>query len=111
MSKTCGECRYFLVQNRWACHKKRLRKISYDSEICDIFALPTVGDTIRQSSDNELAEMLVYPVKAMNINGHIWYEFTSCLLLGRSYSMREQAVLLTERRLSAPAEGEELKKE
>lgn len=106
-NKTCGECRYFLVQNHWACQEKRSRKISYDSEICNKFALPTVGDAIRQSSDDELAEMLVYPVKPMNINGYMCYEFTSCLLLGRSYSMREQAVFLTERRLKAPAEGEE----
>lgn len=106
-NKTCGECRYFLVQNQWACSERRSRKFSYDSEICSKFAVPTVGDTIRQSSDEELAEMLVYPVKPMNINGHICYEFTSCLLLGRSYSMREQAVFLTERRIKAPAKGEE----
>ena len=107
MSKTCGECRYFLVQNHWACQEKRSRKISWNSEICNKFALPTVGDNIRQASDDELAERLVYPVKPMNINGHVCYEFTSCLLLGRSYSIREQAVFLTERRISAPAESEE----
>jgi hypothetical protein len=106
-TKTCGGCRYFLVQNHWACQEKRSRKISYDSEICNKFAVPTIGDTIRQSSDEELAEMLVYPVKMMNINGHICYEFTSCLLFGRSYSMREQAVFITERRINAPAESEE----
>lgn len=106
-NRTCGECRYFLVQNHWACPEKRLRKISHDSEICNKFALPTVGDDIRQSSDDELAEMLVYPVKPINFNGHICYEFTSCLLLGRSYSMRDQAVFLTRRRLNAPARGEE----
>jgi hypothetical protein len=104
--KTCGECRYFLVQNHWACQEKRSRKISYDSEICNKFALPTVGDNIRQFSDDDIAEMLVYPVKPMNVNGNIHYEFTSCLLLGKSYSMREQAVFLTERRLNAPAESE-----
>jgi hypothetical protein len=105
-NKTCGECRYFLFPNHWACQEKRSRKIFYDSEICNKFALPTVGDKIRQSSDDDIAEMLVYPVKPININGHICYEFTSCLLLGKSYSMREQAVFLTRRRLNAPAESE-----
>ena len=110
MSKTCGECRYFLASNHWACPEKRSRKISWNSEICNKFALPTVGDNIRQASDDELAEMLVYPVKPMNINGHVHYEFTSCLLLGRSYSMRDQAVFVTSCRISAPAEREESEK-
>ncbi len=106
-TKNCGECRFFLAPNHWACQRRRSHEISYDSEICFQFAFPTVGDTIRLSSDEELAEMLVYPVKPINFNGHISYEFTSCLLLGRSYSMRDQAVFLTERRLNAPAKGEE----
>ena len=57
-------------------------------------------------SNTDLAEMLVYPVKPMNVNGNIYYEFTSCLLLGKSYPMRDQAVFLTVRQLNAPAESE-----
>jgi hypothetical protein len=71
---------------------------------CKHFAPSTNGDKIRQLSNTDLAEMLVYPVKPMNANGNIYYEFTSCLLLGKSYPMREQAVFLTERRLNAPAD-------
>lgn len=67
----------------------------------------TNGDLIRQMSNRDLAEMLVYPVKPMNINGNIHYEFTSCLLLGKSYPMREQAVFSTERRLNAPTDNTE----
>ena len=63
---------------------------------------PTYGDKIRKMSNKDLAEMLVYPVNLININGNIYYEFISCLLPW-PYPMRDQAVFLTEKRLNAPA--------
>ena len=79
-----------------------------ENEYCNEFEpekkqIITIGDIIRKMDNTDLAEMLVYPVKPMNVNGNIYYEFTSCLLLGKSYPMHEQAVFLTERRLNAPA--------
>lgn len=109
-NKTCGECKYF-NRDYSACGANKHVLVSRCEyrEACDIFdekPKPTVGDKIRQMNNTDLAEMLVYPVKPVNINGNMYYEFTSCLLIGKSYPMHEQAVFLTERRLNAPAESE-----
>lgn len=106
-TKTCGEC-HFYEHPAGQCSKViEYNNCHITDKACEYFEpKPTIGDKIRQMSNTELAEMLVYPVKPMNINGNIHYEFTSCLLLGKSYPMREQAVFLTEKRLNAPAESE-----
>lgn len=112
-TKTCLECRHLgsvKSAEETDLHEKR-QICLYPEEItaCIHFEPippPTVGDKIRQMGNTDLAEMLVYPVKPINVNGHIYYEFTSCLLLGKSYFMREQAVAMTEKRLNAPAESE-----
>ena len=103
-NKTCGECRY-LDKNRY-CEFLDFEPKPQMKGCANFEPKPTNGDRIRQMSNKELAEMLVYPVKPMNINGNIHYEFTSCLLLGKSYPMREQAVFLTMKWLNAPAESE-----
>jgi hypothetical protein len=118
-NKTCGECKHFYTSDEGHCSLKGDWGFC-DDDACKDFCLPidrlpagvitaqkpTNGDKIRQMNNTNLAEMLVYPVKPLNINGDIHYEFTSCLLLGKSYPMREQAVFLTEKRLNAPAESE-----
>ena len=109
-SKTCLECRYLGDAKEPGLREKR-QICTYPEEItaCIHFEPippPTAGDKIRQLNNADLAEMLVYPVKPMNVNGNIYYEFTSCLLLGKSYPMRDQAVFLTEKRLNAPVESE-----
>lgn len=109
-NKTCGECKYFPGMGYYCPTIGRFCDPNNEKP-CEFFEKPmgriaTTGDKIRQMNNTDLAEMLVYPVKPMNINGNIHYEFTSCLLLGKSYPMREQAVFLTERRLNAPAESE-----
>ena len=108
-NKTCGECKH-LNRDLAFCRACGAKWISVKDVVnCKYFeeiTQPTNGDRIRQMSNEELAEMLVYPVKPINVNGNIYYEFTSCLLLGKSYPMREQAVFLTERQLNAPAESE-----
>ena len=94
MSKTCGECKHHIKK----CHCEKFSCYAGESDFCDEFEpakKPTNGDKIRAMSNADLAEMLVYPVKPMNVSGNIYYEFTSCLLFGKSYPMREQAVLLT----------------
>ena len=96
--KTCGECKRHCID----CIIVAKAKACEDFEPKVI----TNGNRIRQMSNEEIAEMLVYPTKPMNINGNIYYEFTSCFLLGKSYPMREQAVFLTVRWLNAPAESE-----
>lgn len=108
-NKTCGECRFFESKEFICCSSGD--EVAAHFNACYNFEpmpeqRPTTGDKIRQMSNTDLAEMLVYPVKPMNVNGTTHYEFTSCLLLGKSYPMREQAVFLTERRLNAPAERE-----
>lgn len=101
MSKTCGDCRYF---KNGKCYFHNTLVCAESTHKCWYFApKPPYGDQIRQMNNTELAEMLVYPV---NVNGDVYYEFTSCLLNGKSYPMRKQAVFLTERRLNAPAESE-----
>jgi hypothetical protein len=107
--KTCVECRYQgNAKETGLCEKRQICLYPEELTACTKFEpiVVTYGDRIRQMVDADLAEMLVYPVKPMNINGDIHYEFTSCLLLGKSYPMREQAVALTEKRLNAPAESE-----
>jgi hypothetical protein len=108
-TKTCGECRHFDGRYNLCAVTSDFCTVEPDYSACDDFEQkpkPTNADRIRQMSDTDLAEMLVYPVKPMNIDGNIHYEFTSCLLLGKSYPMREQAVFLTEKRLNSPAESE-----
>lgn len=110
-TKTCKECKYRYSYHHdedcnGRCKLYPMYRIPSDKCACSKFESippPTVGDKIRQMSNTDLAEMLVYPVKPININGHIYHEFTSCLLLGKSYFMREQAVAITEKRLNAPA--------
>ena len=106
--RTCGECKHYFRTDRYGfcnefggqtCEYREVTPNSY----CFEQKVITNGDIIRKMDNTDLAEMLVYPVKPMNVNGNIHYEFTSCLLLGKSYPMREQAVFLTERRLNAPA--------
>ena len=102
MSKTCGKCHNY---KNGKCYFNNTLVCAESIHPCWYFKKkPTNGDKIRAMSNADLAEMLVYPVKPMNVNGNIYYEFTSCLLFGKSYPMREQAVLLTERRLNAPAD-------
>jgi hypothetical protein len=106
-NKTCGECRFYAKETEH-CKLKGIGWKFVTDTPCSGFTprkYLTIGDQIRQMSNTDLAEMLVYPVKPMNVNGNIHYEFTSCLLLGKSYPMREQAVFLTEKRLNAPADG------
>lgn len=113
-NKTCGECKHRYSYHYdedcdGRCRVFPMYRVSSDKRACSKFEPippPTYGDRVRQMSDADLAEMLVYPVKPMNVNGSIHYEFTSCLLLGKSYPVREQAVFLTERRLNAPADCE-----
>lgn len=110
-NKTCVEYRHFDGRYNLCAVTPEFCTVKPDHSACYDFEQkpkpkPTIGDRIRQMSNKDLAEMLVYPVKPMKLNGKIHYEFTSCLLLGKSYLMREQAVFLTERRLNAPAESE-----
>ena len=108
-NKTCGECWWFFRETG-SCMNEFKPKHCSSTHSCGSFQprkeVITNGDKIRQMSNEEIAEMLVYPTKPMNINGNIYYEFTSCFLLGKSYPMREQAVFLTERWINAPAESE-----
>ena len=103
--KICANCKHYILEMT---HCKKHDCFALDDDRCEDFEpkLITNGDVIRQMSNTDLAEMLVYPVKPMNVNGNILYEFSSCLLLGKSYPMREQAVFLTERRLNAPEKSE-----
>ena len=71
----------------------------------------TLGDVIRIKSNWELAEMLVYPVTIWRDNSREVTEFTSSLLFGTSYSIREQAVWITFSRISAKIDYDKIKEE
>lgn len=107
--KTCGECKWYDYHHLLCIVGG---EVTPSDCACDSFIpiKPTTGNKIRQMSDEELSDLLVYPVTLININGTIYYEFTSCLLLGKSYPMREQAVFITKQRLNAPAENEEARR-
>lgn len=69
------------------------------------------GGCYPKKSNWELAEMLVYPVTIWRDNSREVTEFTSSLLFGTSYSIREQAVWITFSRISAKIDYDKIKEE
>jgi hypothetical protein len=100
-NKTCGECRYYFEQadfcrlNAWEC-------IEEDEKCCEDFEPSTNGDKIRQMSDDELAEKLVYQCSCKIIHQNdkctleYWtYSWKSSVIPGQSFETKEEALAAT----------------
>jgi hypothetical protein len=57
-NKTCKDCRYMLHKDTFEVCTLRMTETAMFDNACEHFTPPTVGDRIRQMSDEELAEFL-----------------------------------------------------
>lgn len=60
-NKTCKDCRYMLHKDTFEVCTLRMTETAMFDNACEHFTPPTVGDRIRQMSDEELAELLTSP--------------------------------------------------
>jgi hypothetical protein len=90
MTKTCGECKHYydyVPRKAPCCWSKPTENVCVEFEQRVI----TNGDKIRQMSNTELAEMLVYSVK---IAGGLKFMYSS-QLIDKCYHRRANAVNAT----------------
>lgn len=65
-NKTCNDCRYMLHKDTFEVCTLRMTETAMFDNACEHFTPPTVGDRIRQMSDEELAERFVYTRREQN---------------------------------------------
>lgn len=61
-NKTCKDCRYMLHKDTFEVCTLCMTETAMFDNACEHFTPPTVGDRIRASSDEDLAELFVYRI-------------------------------------------------
>lgn len=94
-TKSCGECKYFVGNGEDCIYYCNIESMD---EPCECFEKPTNGDKIRQMSDEELAERLVYEATTCDGDGHVLSGYKS-ILTGGFWIDRPEAIAGTMKEL------------